>query len=135
MFNNVIIYELLNKTYNYAFKRGDVPISFSNNNKKSTSFASYEILSYNAEIIAFRINPLYDINNINIEINIQGLTYTLSPGISKTINNVISNMQYTFYLRTNLYDIVNINLTTNYIDSEPFTKIIVLNQLIICMHL
>ena len=33
-------------------------------------------------------------------------------------------MQYTFYLRTNLYDIVNISLTTNYIDSEPFTKII-----------
>ena len=123
-FNNVIIYELLNKTYNYVFKRGDVPISFSKNNKKSSSFASYEILSYNAEIIAFRINPLYDINNINIEINIQGLTYTLSPGISKTINNVISNMQYTFYLRTNLYDIVNINLTTNYIDSEPFLKII-----------
>ena len=123
-FDNVIIYELIDKTYNYTFKRGDVPVSFSTNNKQSSLSASYEILSYNAKIIAFRINPLYDINNINIEINILGLTYNLEPGISKTIDKAISEMQYTFYLRINLYDIVNISLTTNYIDSEPFTKII-----------
>lgn len=122
-FKNIIIYELLDKTYYYTFKRGDVPISFISDNNKSSMSASYEILSYNAKIISFRINPLYNINSINIKINIQGLSYSLSPGISKTIDNIISGGQYTFYLRTNLYDIVNINLTTNYIDSEPFTKL------------
>ena len=124
-FKNVIIYELLNKTFFYNYKREDVPFSFSTNNKQLSLSASYEIQSFYAHIISFRINPLYDIDSINIKINIQGLSYSLIPGISQKINNVISAEQYSFYLRTNLYDIININLTTNYIDSDPFTKLVV----------
>ena len=87
--------------------------------------ASYEIQSSYAHLISFRINPLYDINNINIKIDIQGFSYTISQGIPQKIDKVISGEQYTFYLRTNLYDIVNISLTTNYIDNKPFTKLLV----------
>ena len=103
-FNNIIIYEIANKTYYYNFKREDVPISFTSENNKASIFASYEIQSPDVSMFKFRINPLYDINNINIKISVQGFSYNLSKEKTKTINNVIPGEQYTFYLNIGLYD-------------------------------
>ena len=73
----------------------------------------------------FRINPLYDIKIINIKKDVQGFIYNLSKEKTKTINNIKSGEQYSFYLDVRLFDFIKINLTTNYIDSEPFTKLMV----------
>ena len=122
-FNNIIIYEIANKTYYYNFKRVDVPTSFTSENNKASIFASYEIQSSDTRMIKFRINPLYNINSIKIKVDVQGFTYTLAHQETKTINNVKPGVQYSFYLSVRLLYFIKINLTTNYIDSEPFTKL------------
>ena len=77
----------------------------------------------------FRINPLYDINSIKIKVEVQGFTSNLSAEKSKTINNVKPGVQYSFYLSVRLLHFIKINLTTNYIDSEPFTKLMAFESL------
>ena len=71
----------------------------------------------------FRINPLYDIKILNFKIGVEGFTYNLAKEKTMTINNIKSGEQYSFYLGIRLFDFIKINLTTNYIDSEPFTKL------------
>ena len=123
--DKVIFYELRNKTYNYYNEKGEIPISFKSSYNQLSTSASYEIENYYTKLISFRINPLYDIDELNVKINIQGFSYTLSENKEKSISSVISGEQYTFLMRSNLYDLVNITVTTNYIDSKPFTKFII----------
>ena len=123
--DKVIFYELRNKTYNYYNEKGEIPISFKSSYNQLSTSASYEIVNYYTKLISFRINPLYDIDELNVKINIQGFSYTLSENKEKSISSVISGEQYTFLMRSNLYDLVNITVTTNYIDSKPFTKFII----------
>ena len=52
-FKNIIIYELVNKTYYYNYKRVDLPISYSTDGKQSLLSASYEIQSSYAHLISF----------------------------------------------------------------------------------
>ena len=121
-FDKVIIYELRTKTYDYYNIKGNEPVSFTLKNSQSSIFASYEIKHSRTKLVAFRIQPLYDIDYISIKISIQGFHFSLSNGRVKNVTDIMSGEQYTFLISTNLYDIININLTTNYVET-PFTKI------------
>ena len=121
-FDNVIIYELRTKTYDYYNIKGNESISFTSENNQSSILSSYEIKHSLTKLAAFRIKPLHDIDYIEIKISIQGYHFRLSNGYAKNVTNIIPGEQYVFLISTNLYDIININLTTNYVET-PFTKI------------
>ena len=121
-FDNVIFYELRTKTYDYYDVKGNESISFTSGNNQSSIFGSYEIRYYKTKFIAFRIKPLYDIDYIEIKINIQGFQFHLYDGFVENVTNIIPGEQYVFFINARIYDIIYINLTTNYVEI-PFTKI------------
>ena len=121
-FDNIIIYELRTKTYDYYNIKGNEPISFTPNNKKSSISTSYEISNSYTKLLAFRIKPLYDIDYITVKISIQGSYYYLYDGETKNITSLNYEGQYIIFIRTSLYDVINFNLTTNYVE-KPLSKI------------
>ena len=93
-FDNIIIYELRTKTYDYYNVKGNESIVFTTNNKKSSISASYEISNSNTKLLAFRIKPLYDIDFITVNISIQGSCIFLHDSDTKNFTDLNSEGQY-----------------------------------------
>ena len=88
----------------------------------SVTFASYIVNSPNTNYIAFETSPKRQINPV-MRIEVIDGVYDLSNRQTKTINNIKSGGIYIFYVPAKEEQKVNITLTTNYINSNPFNKL------------
>ena len=126
-FDNIIIYQLKTKTYDYYNVKWNKPISFKSNNKKSSIYPSYEIGHFYKKLLGFRVKPLYDIDYITVHISVQGSSFFLSNGGSKNITDLNPEGLYTIFMSTSLYDVINFNLTTNYVE-KPFQNLTIVES-------
>ena len=98
--DNIIIYELRTKSYDYYNIKGNESVAFTLNNKKSSMSTSYEISNSYTKLLAFRIKPLYDIDYITVNISIQGSYYYLYDRDTKNITDINSEGQYIIFIHT-----------------------------------
>ena len=90
----------------------------------SVTFASYIVNSPNTNYIAFEVSPNQQIKYTSMaRIDVIDGVYDLSNRESKKINNIKSGGIYIFYVPVKEEQKVNINLTTNYINNNPFNKL------------
>ena len=90
----------------------------------SVTFASYIVNSPNTNYIAFEVSPNQQIKYTSIaRIDVIDGVYDLSNRESKKIKNIESGGIYIFYVPVKEEQKVNINLTTNYINNNPFDKL------------
>ena len=109
--NGIIINE--SNTYNY------IPKIKIEGNKKLIS-ASHVLLSNFKNNISFYINPISNIYKSSVIINVGGESFDLENGASKIIKNLKAGYPYIFFLSTNQYQSLNINLKVNNINKNPF---------------
>jgi len=109
--NGIIINE--SNTYNY------IPKIKIEGNKKLIS-ASHVLLSNSKNNISFYINPISNIYKSSVIINVGGESFDLENGASKSIKNLKAGYPYIFFLSTNQYQSLNINLKVNNINKNPF---------------
>ena len=112
--------------------------------KEDNSFNKYYNLTLlNNEIISGKLNLYFEypidnpstnyilvqlIPNINLELvqinyEITNSDYTLNNGESKNITKILPNLPYYYCINSKQYQQVNISLTMNYINAEPFESI------------
>ena len=102
------------------------------NNKKNLSMVkggytdsvTYIVNSPNTNYIAFEVSPYREIYYTSIvRIDVIDGVYDLSNRESKKINNIKYGGIYIFYVPVKELQKININLTTNYINNNPFNKL------------
>ena len=124
-FYYIFIYEYSNRFDNITNKKKNLTmVNIEGGYTDSVTFASYIVNSPNTNYVAFEVSPNTEIrytSTFRIEA-IDGI-YDLSNRESKKIYNIKSGGLYIFYVPVKEEQKVNINLTTNYINNNPFNKL------------
>ena len=122
-FSNFYIYEINNSISSTYIKKKTLFPSFSfNNNQLILSFI-YFVSNNSTKFIHFKIIPNYNINYLIIQTNVEGGGYELTNSFPKTITNLKFGIPYYFYIPSTQFQIENIILTMNYINTKPFSYI------------
>ena len=126
-FYYIFIYEYTNRDDEIANNKKNLSMvkidgGYKDSVTLSAYIASYIVNSPNTNYIAFEAYPNYQINPL-IRIDAIDGVYDLSNGESKKIKNIKSGGIYIFYLAIKENQKANINLTTNYINNSPFSKL------------
>ena len=124
-FYYIFIYEYSNRNDNIANNQKNLTMMNINGGyTDSVTFASYIVSSPNTNYVAFEVSPNTEIRYTStVRIDAIDGVYDLSNGESKKINNLKSGGIYIFYVPAKEEQKVNINLTTNYINNNPFKKL------------
>jgi len=112
--NEIYIYEY--NSYKY------IPNIKIEDNKKIIS-TSHVLLSNSKNTISFYINPISNIYEGSVIINVGGESFDLDNGISKSIKSLKAGYPYIFFLNINQYKIANFNIKLNNVNKNPFSII------------
>ena len=118
-FSYLYIYEYESRSSsNYINIKNQNLTMLKKNNELSSSF-TYLVSSYTTKYIALKLTPIYNISYIVVNINAEGV-YNLTNGVDNNVTNLKSRITYYFFLPSTKYQISFINLTMNYMSSNPF---------------
>ena len=118
---NLYIYELLSQSSSNYINNISQTITTSNINNQLIGFSNYLVNNYNTKYIVVKIIPNYNIDNLIIQIDVEGGTYDLSNGVPKKFTNLKSGIIYYFFIPSSELQTNCINITMNLTDNLPFT--------------
>ena len=87
---------------------------------------NYFVDSFSTNYLLIELIPNMNLDLIEINYEIKNIDYyTLNNGESKTINKLLKNFPYYFFINAKQYKQINVNLTTNYLidDAIKFIEI------------
>ena len=103
--------EFVSYKYNTTIKENKLKISL-----------HYSVSKYETQKIGLKLQPLSNINYINIQVDVEGGLYELIDG-SSYISNLMANTSYYFYTDALFAHTLNISFTMNSSSSAPFSSI------------
>ena len=125
-FSNINIHEYETRNFSVSRIISSKEISFSLNNTQLIATFSYELKSSNfIKYLALELKPSIKINNIIVKYEYPIYITLLNNNISRTIDNLISNEIYLFYISATQCSKVNISINNNYTDYNSFENIII----------
>ena len=121
--SNFNVYEYSNRNSTNPDKEKNISVSILSAGGGSVTFSSYNVELSSTNYIAFELKPTRNISYFDVQIEVTDGRYDLSDGESKNITNTKSGDVYYFFIEAKEQQKINFTLTTNYINSKPFTDI------------
>ena len=114
------IYEKPNKENNYYYKYYNQTFINKKISGNLIEYFSYSIDNFNTNYIFISLIPNTNIDNIQIKYEISNSYYDLLNGESKNLFKIFQNIPYYFNIYSQQYQQININLTMNNLNDNPF---------------
>ena len=111
-FSNISIQELAERN-NTRINIINKPIIFKTDNNQSIASFSYSTNSNYTKYIVLHIKPSFNISQMTAEFDYSVTTIDINDGIWKTIDNIISNEIYLFFIEVTETAKINISLIIN----------------------
>ena len=94
-------------------------------NDNSYAMSSYIVSLPNTNYIAFKVIPKRQLNYFYARVDVINGLFDLTSGEAKKISNVFPGDTYIFYIRAYEQQNINITLTTDYINDNPFNTVMI----------
>ena len=117
------VYEYSSRNNDKADIQKNLSVSTFAYGGEPVTFSPYNVSLSSTNYIAFELVPTRNISYMDVKIDITDGIYDISNQELKSINNIISEGTYIFYLQVKEEEKIDINITTNYINSKPFNSV------------
>jgi len=106
-------------------KEQNLNIHYFERSNDNYATSSYIVSLPNTSYIAFKIVPKININYYYVKIDAINDMFFLESGEEKKVTNVIPGGTYIFYIKSYEQQKVNITLSTDYINYNPFDRLFI----------
>ena len=113
-FSSIIIYEYSNTSLDHINQETQSIQLIKNDSELISSFL-YEQKKYITKYIAFRIEPINDIDYIKIKIDYHETAFNISEGVSQNITELKADIRYHFIIPAKMPQTINVNVTMNFV--------------------
>ena len=113
-FSSIIIYEYSNTSLDHINQETQSIQLIKNDSELISSFL-YKPKKYITKYIAFRIEPINDIDYIKIKIDYHETAFNISEGVSQNITELKADIRYHFIIPAKMPQTINVNVTMNFV--------------------
>ena len=119
-FKYVDIYEYKDKNEEEFIKKEEQRLNFIKlNNEQIITWFIYKTETLEITDLAFKFIPEYDLENVDIKINIKEFAYFLNDGEIKTVKGIYSGCELYFWIKIKIFQKLKINLRFNSYKINP----------------
>ena len=119
-FNFANIYEKEKIEYNSFNKYYNQSLASKNINGKLIEYFSYNIDLFSTNFILIELAPNMNLEKVQIKFEITKIYNPINNGESASINKLMKNTPYYYFINSKQYQQVNFNLSFNYLQNIPF---------------